>query len=601
MSKLSIFIRQHKLAFIFALLAGAIYLAPHVFFICSMGEDYQGIPMIQTANEEYYIARMREVVDSHWLVGSPVFYEYKGEWPLTPPLGEFLYSLPTLLFGIDLMFTLIASKFILSFILFLLAYFLTFYLLAGEDSLAKKVSALGSALLITLGYDLADYRSIFLYLSGQKSPEDFLIWSRPVNPVLGAIFLFAFLLFFVLTIKNIKYRKITIVLAAIFLALMVMSYFFSWGIAISVLGVIILILILKKNYQEIKRILFIIGLAAILTFPYWYISWQSSKSPWYSSSVLRSGLFYTHYPVLNKIMLATLVFFIFITLIERRQRRKEDKNARFLDLAFWQWFCLSLILGSLLAYNQQVLTGLTIWPYHFVQYTIPLAMIVFCCLLFNLIKKWQYYFWLLTVMFLIISSLIFGLFIQYKTYQNKYNYYSKLQTYEPVFEWLNEQGNDCVVLDRRDKNQKYNWGGYILAFTHCDTYANNWAFSLMPDERLYHNYLVHLRLQGVTPGILEEYLKANSWEDRDFIFSNWKDKYNLNDFPDFRGSLLEERRKGVPKDFKEFYAKDFKTELKKYRIDFIFSTNPLEEEIARQLPGIELAFSYNNIYLYRLK
>jgi len=49
--------------------------------------------MMRTANEDFYLARIQEILDGHPSVGSPAFSEYKNEPPLSPPVRYF-FSVP---------------------------------------------------------------------------------------------------------------------------------------------------------------------------------------------------------------------------------------------------------------------------------------------------------------------------------------------------------------------------------------------------------------------------------------------------------------------------------------------------------------------------
>ena len=115
---------RHKYAIVTAVAVGIIYLAPHILFMWSLGDGYQGIPMMLTANEDFYLSRMQEILDGHPLLGSPFFFEYKDQWPLTPPVGEMFYAIPAKLLNISLVNVLLISRFVLQAILFLLVYLL---------------------------------------------------------------------------------------------------------------------------------------------------------------------------------------------------------------------------------------------------------------------------------------------------------------------------------------------------------------------------------------------------------------------------------------------------------------------------------------------
>lgn len=591
-------IKSHYLALILAAVVGVIYIGPQLVFIYSLGNEYQGIPMLQTANEDTYLARIKEITDGHPAVAAFPYYEYKGQWPIAPPAGEMFYALPNLLFGMPLITVLIASKFILPFILFLLVYALVYNLLPAERLLARKISAIAGAWLVVLGYDLVDYHSWLGYLlRGEPLGGDFLLWSRPVNPILGAIFLSAFLLGVWAVIQKTKYRKTAIASAGLFFALMIMSYFFSWGIALSILGFLILLYIARRDYSVAKGLAYVAATAAVLSSPYWYMAYFSRQSAWYQDSILRSGLFYTHYPLLNKVLLATLglyIVLIFVPLLINAARRAKIK------LQDWQWFCLVLLLGSLWALNQQVITGVTIWPYHFVQYSIPLSLVVVIVLWHQFIlPRWRFV-WIFSVISFIGMSLLLGLYMQIHAYRSNYGYYRKLQSYAPVFEWFNDQSRDCVVLVN-NPTRVYALTELLPAFTPCNVYDSYSVYLLMPNERVFHNIFTTLRLKGVTAENIDAYIKDNQPDLRIRFASNWQGIFGVTDFPDFRDPLLEQRMGQLAMNYKDFMKNDFRAELAKYRLDYILSVGSLSDIVKIQLPGIKLIKDINGIFIYQLQ
>ncbi len=603
--KIRYYLKRHWLNLALAVLVGLIYVGPQLVFIFSLGGEYQGIPMLQTANEQGYLGRIREIIDGYPKVSSYPFYEYKDQWPLMPPTGEMFYALPSLLLGISLVTVLIVSKFILPLVLFLLIYFFILKLIGDVNSPATKISATAGSLLILLGYDLVDYHSLWNFLFGGKNlGGSFLIWSRPVNPILGAIFLFSFLLCVWAIIQKTKYLKTTVVTAGLFLALMITSYFFSWGLAVSILGILFLVYLYKREYRIVWAFISIIAIALVLTTPYWYFSYRASQSPGYSEAVLRSGLIYTHYPLVNKLLLAVLgvyLILVFTPILKRVSWSNMFESLRQNIKAVWRdwhWFCLILILGSFWALNQQVITGITIWPYHFVQYSIPLAMIVLVLLWHHYIRKKFRIFWIFTIIFIIGSALLFGLYSQTYAYNKSYSYFRQLQIYTHVFQWLNKQPKDCVVLVYDTTNFSFN--ELVLAFSHCNLYESNEFFLLMPEDRIYHNYLVHLRLKGVSADEIENYIQENKGEIHNYLFSNWAGAHGLPEFPDFTDPKLEERIKKLPQDYRQFLQKEFRTELSKYKLDYILSAGPIPKSVITQLGRLKLEYQHQDISVYSL-
>lgn len=603
------YFKEHYLAITAALLVGFIYVAPYLFFIVSLGGNYRGIPLMQSANEESYVGRIHEILDGHPLISSFTLFEYKDQLPLSPPIGEFFYALPSLVFGVSLVKTLLVSRFILPAIVFLLIYVLIGRLTAQRPpDFLNKLNAIAGAFWATLGYDLIDFRSLWNFLAGERDllAGNFLIWTRPVNPILGAIFLFSFLLFLWALWRGTKKSKTCVIFAGLFLALMMASYFFSWGMALSVWGMLVLFAILKKERRTVKSFFLVLFATLLFSSPYWYMSWLASHSPAYAESVLRSGLFYTHYPLINKLMAVVLAVYLVLVVWSSIIKSRPfifsfDYFKKIIyNLQAWHWFCLSLILGALWAYSQQIVTGVTIWPYHFVQYSIPLAIVVAMTLLFNVIKERSAYLWGAAAGLIIAASLFYGIYAQASVYQRSSPYYADAQSYIEVLNWLNQQPKDCVVLVRQSNNDAISLNKLILAFTHCNNFVStDSALSLLPDERLLYNYLVLSRINGVKAEEIKSYLAVNSDEARGYLFSNWKGLYGVKEFPDFLDKKLDERLKKLPEDYQQFLKEDFEQELKKYRLDYILSIGPLSAQIKKELPHIGLIKQIEDEYIYQ--
>lgn len=593
------FLKEHYLAFLAAIFVGFIYIAPNIFFIFSLEDAYRGIPMMQTANEDFYLARIQEILDGHPALGSVFFFEYKDQIPLSPPTGELFYAVPSLIFDISPVHILILSRFFLPFILFLLVYYLVRKLTDSANFLSAKINAIAAALFVTLGYDLIDYRTILNYLRGVSTPGDFLIWTRPVNPILGAIFLMSFLIFLWLIVqrRETKQQKFYIIGASVFLALMVTSYFFSWGIAISIIVALILIYLLKKEYKIVKNLIIVVISSFLLSLPYWYMALQAKQSFWYRDSVLRSGLFYTHYPLFNKLMLAVLFVYLlslFLPIFIRKIRGEEFV----VYFGQWHWFCLAFILGSLLVYIQQVLTGITIWPYHFVQYSIPLAIIVSMVLFYDIIRQKSQFLWKAMVSAVIFASLSFGIYIQVSTYKQSYSYYSDLQSYVQLFNWIDRQERDCVILVKEQAKAKYRLNDLIPAFTHCNIYDSTSLSSIIPSSRIYHNYLVGMLFDGATSENISRYLEEHKKESQLHLFSNWKELFDVKDFPDIPDKAGE-KSENLAEDYRKFFAQDLKSALKEYRLDYILIEGNIAGKAADLIKKLNLVYSSNNISVYK--
>jgi len=595
-SSISKTISKHKLAILCAFIVAFIYIGPHLFFMSSLGDNYRGIPLMNTANEDYYLARMQEIIDGHYMTGSFMFYEFKDHQSLTLPVSEFFYTLPSLALGISPVASLMVNRFILSFVFFLVVYFLVYGLCSKYGNLSSKISAIGASFLVVLAYDIVNYHRMWNFFVGKEDiAEAFVLWSRPINPIMGAIFLFSFLLIIWNIINNTRQKNFTIIGAGLVLAFSILSYFFSWGTGLSILGVLFIFCFIKKEFFVIKSFIWVIVSTLIFSVPYFYFSYLASQSEWYRESILRSGLFYTHYPMLNKFLIITLFIYLLILLVQYcfcGMRKLEN----------WHYFILSMILGSIVSFNQQIITGITIWPEHFVQYSIPICMITMIVVWHNVIKKYSSFIWFIGSIFTIFVALWFGISSQVVAYQKSYSYYGNLQQVRDVFDWVNDREKDSVILVLEEDSIEWNINGLIPAFTHCNIYIENGISTLIPFDRIYHNLLSLIRLKGTGSDDIEQYVLENEPELKKYLFSNWKETYNYQKFPDFKSTVMHDRIKKLPEDYTEFIKKDFYEELKKYKIDYVLIKGPnnIDNRVLDLLPNlkIEKEFEIQNIRIY---
>src|SRR3989344_7330949 len=124
MDGLVLILRRYFLVILMALAVGIIGIYPQLRFINYLGDEYRGIPLVQSANEDAYLGIMQEIADGHWSAASVPFFEYKNLYPLLPPTAPAFYVLFSKILDISLVNILILSKFFQPLILFLLVYFL---------------------------------------------------------------------------------------------------------------------------------------------------------------------------------------------------------------------------------------------------------------------------------------------------------------------------------------------------------------------------------------------------------------------------------------------------------------------------------------------
>ena len=120
MPNMCLFIKNHARAIFCAFFVGLITVLPQFILPLSLGVDYKGIQPLLLDDEDIYRARIHEIIDGYPGVASPYFYEYKTAAVVVYPVNEWLYALPSFIFGLSFVITF--SKFALPALLFFLVY-----------------------------------------------------------------------------------------------------------------------------------------------------------------------------------------------------------------------------------------------------------------------------------------------------------------------------------------------------------------------------------------------------------------------------------------------------------------------------------------------
>ncbi len=352
-------VRRNRMALFFAFAVGLCTVAPIILAPVAVGDAYKGIQYLPLNDEDIYRARINEVLNGHFGVTSPFLYDYKDSPLLWPPINEWLYALPAFLFGLSAV--IIASKFVLPAALFLLVYFLTKNII-GEQNYAE-LCALAAGLVSTLGIVFVDYHYLALLFSGKELGP--VMWTRLVNPISGGVELFGFLvLVWCIWEQRLRYAYI---LAGALLALMI-GYYFSFAIGLAVIGVLFLLAAFRKEFVIARELVYVGLISVVLDSWIWYNVFTSIGGEAGRTLAMRNGMFFTHEPVLNKVLLLATVYVALCFFYTYRVAQKKE------NLRSWL-FLFALLAGSWLAFNQQIITGRQIWYHHFVQYTVPISML----------------------------------------------------------------------------------------------------------------------------------------------------------------------------------------------------------------------------------
>lgn len=574
-----LFIRKHALALLFAAFVGLLSVLPSILAPLALGGDYAGLQFLYIDDEDIYRARIHEVIDGHPGVVSPYFFEYK-DMPImvVPPINEWVYALPALLFGLS--FVITASKFLFPALLFFLIYVLTRKLVSESSGVSTRWSAITAGIFVTLGYDLIDYQSLFSLIKNGGEAARLSVWTRLVNPVVGGLMVFGFLIMLWNIVEQ-KYRYMYVPAGAL-LALMV-GYFFSFGISVSVLVALALVFFLNKEYAVARECIYVFVIALLLDAPYWYNTLTSVGGEGGREVALRNGMFFTHAPVLNKVIILATLFFV-ISLFYSHIIKKSRNHAH-----VWQ-YTGALLLGSWIALNQQVITGRAIWYHHFVQYTIPIAIVV--VIVISLLVWHKYYprVWSVAIGTLLLASLSYGV-LGSRSYLYRMDDFRKFQEYSQLFSFLNASAPDeCVVLIKEYHEELER---LIPAYTNCNVYSSTYTFSGVPPERVLHNYLLRLRLSGVDEDHIQEYLFAHEDEVRGYFYSDWDQLFGKGEDEWFVGRTLF-----LNTAYRQFVQGSLEKQLAQYRLDYVVTATPLSADTLLIVSQLSLVTHTANEYVY---
>ncbi|MFA6006388.1 MAG: hypothetical protein WC764_01525 [Candidatus Paceibacterota bacterium] len=588
---------------IIALLVGSTFGAPQVISQAALGAGYHSVPYLLADAEGEYMTRMQEIIDGHPTAGSAFFHEYKDIASFVPPSGEFLfYVVPHYLTGQSLVSIILIARFVFPAILFLLVYTLI-YALAVIKSNRAKLSAIAGALFVVVSYHVIDYASFFAFLKNGVHEYYASQWGRLVNPITGGIFLFLFLNIVVALISTVRKSRRTAIIGGLVLGVM-SGYFFSFFLAVVVTLLYFAWYMSQKEWGTVYILIGISCIGALVNSLYVIAVLMTATHATVPNSLYKQGLFSTHLPIINMLCILILCIggAVFVWY------RKTTPSER---VPLWWVFVFVMIGSSMLVYTQQLLTGFTIWPSHFAQYTVPLMFVVFTVLVENFIRTKISFLWKLYIVVVIGISLAFV----YRTIASVpfgMDTYAELQSYGKVFMWLNTRvgphDRGCVVYVASNPESELN--RFVTALTPCDVYHSIDVFSGVPDSRVMYNYLLDLHLRKIKHSNLPEYLQINMHSLYSTFFRDWVDIFCCG-APGWLGKIRSDAdiqryfdgvKNSIIAQYTAFESGDLYAQLTKYQITYLV-VDPTQQDlrIYMRLPFLKYEATLGRFVMYSVQ
>lgn len=577
MNHLRSMLKTHKIAIGLAILTSIIVAFPQIYFRIDHRSDgiYHGIELLP---DSPWSPRAREFQDGHNL-GSMYYKDGKNDPYLFQPLGSAVVAYMGKIFSLDINNTILLSRFVLSFIVFLLFYYFIFLLSRN------KLVALAGASMLVFADSILTYNGVIDLFHG-ISPVDFLRIARPVNPAMVYIPFLGFLILFWHFYEKRDWRYG--VLGAIVLGLNFYDYFYTWTFLYAFGGVLSLLCLVRRKWREALQIVLVYIGGILVAIPYIFNLYHASLFQTYKEVGARFGIIYAHRPLFVgfSVIGALIIFLLFFP--------KENRNRYF--------FGLALLLAPFVTMNQQILTGriMQVNHYHWFFHK-PVAIIFVLIIIFYLLGRSRWVSYRNALMYLIIAgSIAGGIYVQTYSYYNGTNDGGQVaierQKYGPVMDWLNQHvPKESVVLANNEASHM------VVIYTPLNVFFHRAGmYSLVATkDRLLDQLFTFYRLQGVeAQDVQETFFGARAW-----ISSNI---YGMH-YRDLGGSY-----KTIPDDMVNdiilLYKKDalsvsasewIKHMLTKYEVDYIMWDKKIDPEWKLdQYPFLEEVAIFGDIVVY---
>lgn len=576
-------LQPHCAATALAFFVGLISIAPQLIF--SLSPEYKGIQMFGTDTEDYYVARINEIYDGHFGLGN-VFLPDKNKPYMAPPLGEIVMAGIGKALFLDAAGVTVFAKFLFPFILFLVLYFFIYSVFSSRSI------ALVSASLVLLGDNLlSSYGDIIGLLTFTTTSQDFLSYSRPVNPQISSLLFFAslFLLWEVLKSHERRNGWVWVFLGVLSgLSIYVSIYVWSFLLVALFISFFSTTAAYRKFARfkftskftrfDLVRWLIVLSAHLITIIPFGLNSISARMYPEYADTAARLGLAASRTPTWG-------VWLAFITLAILLWPKQYDHARLFFGV---------LALSSWVVVNQQIITGMILQPGHYHWYIIkPIAGVLLAAVFVFFVER----FFKKPLVATLLVSLAVATFvynaglIQFSSYRAQLAEALEKQRYAPLIYYLREnyQIPQTIWSDKAIS-------AILPIYTIHNTPNHNSVFAFLSSkEYLIGRLLFEYRLRGVPTEVFVPTVKREIEFVSGRVFGH---RYS-----DFSTPVQEELVTGLEKQYKDSYPLQLKTFFNNFEIGLVVQDRRYERDIVYDSYPIlaKLSDIGDDFTIYKLK
>lgn len=552
--------KYHCAAIIIALILGVLMVLPFFYFQIKLGSNFKGILPEVVNDENFYYARIKDIVDGHSFLSNAYLAEHKSGLPQQLFLAEWLLAQPIKFFNISINAAHLAYNFLLPAIVFILTYLASY--------------------LISKSRFLAIIFSTFLFFG--LYPLSFI---RPVSPQFNFIFWLTQFIFLWLFIA--EQRRKWIWLSAINFGLLFYIYPYYWTFYL-ILFCVLAALYFWKERALSYWVLVIAGGGLVLAIPYFYLNYLAAQLPYYTETLTRLGMLYTRFPSGLRIILWSAFGLAIFSWFLRRHAIELDAKALFF---------ISGILSSVIAANQHLLTGKNFEFSSHYDMGAMFFLIFATAYLLGKIKNWRL---LAAAVFIAVAFIATGLYNYSKNifFINENAIYQ--QNYAPIFDWLNKNTpKDSVVYANPELS------GLIPVYTSNNVfYVREANLFFISDAEILDRFILNNFFENFTGDFITENIRSIYGVRYIDAYGHAVQGNKLRRFLGLKIEpeiyLPEEAIHGVVARAKELQKRDFVKEITKYRADYLIwdkNKNP-QWKIGNNY--FELVFQNKGILVYKI-
>lgn len=395
---------------------------------------YQGIYMSAASDEEHYVAIIREVAEGRVLHQNTYLYEEKdapmvmAQWG-DIPLGALFALWPGSVGSFVLIVKwlgLFATSWALLYLLARITPQLPFIWRAASVAGFFVLPSFIGPTLIPRAWEA---------LQGQGPWTEFLSAVRLTNPVATAFVWIISLITLERLWKEARWR--TAATHGVVVGILAWMYFYFWAFTIIATGVVLLWRFVQRGWQEARWHTAALIIATGISIPMFWLLAIGLQSAGDGQTSFHAA---SHAPIIEKSLLAIGVLLVAWMLLSVRRIRKTPEPH--------QWFLVILLLTTVIAVNQQVITGISIQPHHFYFFTnLPIAGLILMIIVGSVVcwigRKTAK---MVMGAACLVLLLWMGIGVQVATARHQWEEYVDRQRFMPAFQEINRRQPPLVVL-----------------------------------------------------------------------------------------------------------------------------------------------------------